>query len=227
MAGLGRKVWGNETLAQPDLQGYLQDQVVMRFANSAARAAAIGAPTEGMVSWLDDVDRLEVHDGTQWRAVPYGAIRGKMWRTGGFSGLLTAGTVYYAMNMEQSRVSGGFTYTDASDVLNVPLDGLYDLEWQGYATGGAAAPGATGVRRTRSGVAAANVANGSWYKGSASVDHQAPFRVDGVPLKAGDSLGLEMIIYGTSGLAYYGITEQTGSHLTATWAAPLAGATPL
>lgn len=66
MAGLGRKTWANEILAQPDLQGYLQDQVVMRFANAAARTAAIPAPTEGMVSWLDDLNRGYVYDGAAW-----------------------------------------------------------------------------------------------------------------------------------------------------------------
>lgn len=69
MAGLGRKVWGNETLSQPDFQGYVQDQVVARFANAAARTAAISAPTEGMLSTLDDTDSLDRHDGSTWVTV--------------------------------------------------------------------------------------------------------------------------------------------------------------
>lgn len=59
MAGLGRKVWTNETLSAPDLQGYLQDQVVQEFDSAAARAAAIPAPWEGVVSYLRDVNRWE------------------------------------------------------------------------------------------------------------------------------------------------------------------------
>jgi len=41
-------------------------RIVMRFVSVAARAAAIPAPTEGMVSWLDDTNRLYVHNGTAW-----------------------------------------------------------------------------------------------------------------------------------------------------------------
>lgn len=60
MAGKGRKVWGRETLASADLQDYLQDQVVMRYPSASARAAAIPTATEGMASYLDDVNALEV-----------------------------------------------------------------------------------------------------------------------------------------------------------------------
>jgi hypothetical protein len=38
----------------------------MRFASTAARDAAIPSPVEGMVSWLNDTNRLYVHTGTAW-----------------------------------------------------------------------------------------------------------------------------------------------------------------
>jgi len=67
MAGAGRKVFQfNEVLTAADVNQYLMDQSVMRFADSAARSSAIGTPTEGMVSWLDDEDQVEVYDGSQW-----------------------------------------------------------------------------------------------------------------------------------------------------------------
>jgi len=67
MAGAGRKVFQfNEILTAVDVNQYLMDQSVMRFADSAARSSAIGTPTEGMVSWLDDEDQVEVYDGSQW-----------------------------------------------------------------------------------------------------------------------------------------------------------------
>jgi hypothetical protein len=37
---------------------------VRTFANAAARTAAIPSPTEGIVSYLNDVDRLDIHNGT-------------------------------------------------------------------------------------------------------------------------------------------------------------------
>jgi hypothetical protein len=42
------------------------DQSVMTFADSAARGSAIPSPTEGMVTYLDDTDALEVFNGTSF-----------------------------------------------------------------------------------------------------------------------------------------------------------------
>ena len=69
MAGLGRKVWAaGDVLAAADVNGYLMDQAVMVFADSAARTSAIGTPTQGMVSYLQDTSSLEVY-GTAWAGV--------------------------------------------------------------------------------------------------------------------------------------------------------------
>ena len=70
MAGLGRKVFAaNEVLTAADVNGYLMDQAIMRFADSAARTTAIGTPTEGMFAYLDDTNQLEVYNGTAWTGV--------------------------------------------------------------------------------------------------------------------------------------------------------------
>lgn len=67
MAGLGRKVFAfNEVLTAADVNGYLMDQSVQRFASAAARETAIPAPSEGMVCYLDDTNQVEVYDGTDW-----------------------------------------------------------------------------------------------------------------------------------------------------------------
>ena len=69
MAGLGRKVWSaGDVVAAADVQGYLQDQSIMVFADSAARTSAIGTPTQGMVSYLQDTSTLQVY-GTAWADV--------------------------------------------------------------------------------------------------------------------------------------------------------------
>ena len=49
--------WGNT----------IRDRTVTPFANVAARTTAIPTPKAGMVTWLDDVKRLEVYNGTVWR----------------------------------------------------------------------------------------------------------------------------------------------------------------
>lgn len=43
---------------------------VMRFASASARGAAITAPVEGMPSYLMDVNRLEIYDGSAWATPP-------------------------------------------------------------------------------------------------------------------------------------------------------------
>jgi hypothetical protein len=58
-----------EVLAAADVNEYLMDQSVMTFADSAARGSAIPSPTEGMVTYLDDTDTLEVFNGTSFTGV--------------------------------------------------------------------------------------------------------------------------------------------------------------
>jgi hypothetical protein len=50
----------------------VRDQVVTPFASAAARASAVTSPLEGMVTYLTDVDRLEVYNGAAWIAVTPG-----------------------------------------------------------------------------------------------------------------------------------------------------------
>ena len=70
MAGLGLKNFGSEVLTSNDVDGYLMQQTVMVFASSAARTSAFTAaslsPSEGMVSYLSDVNQLQVYDGSSW-----------------------------------------------------------------------------------------------------------------------------------------------------------------
>jgi hypothetical protein len=49
-----------------DLNTYLMRQSVMVFASSAARASAITAPNEGMLTWLEDINGFEFYDGAAW-----------------------------------------------------------------------------------------------------------------------------------------------------------------
>lgn len=66
MAGLGKKTFvAGEVLTAADVNGYLMDQAVMVFDDSAARGSAIASPTEGMVSYLKDSDALQIYT-TEW-----------------------------------------------------------------------------------------------------------------------------------------------------------------
>ena len=53
-------------LPASDLNNYLMNQSVIVFANSTARTAAIPSPTEGMLTYLEDTNLLEVYNGSAW-----------------------------------------------------------------------------------------------------------------------------------------------------------------
>lgn len=48
----------------------LEPQLVLQFATAAERASKVSVPSEGMLCWLQDVNRFERHDGTSWIEVP-------------------------------------------------------------------------------------------------------------------------------------------------------------
>ena len=61
-------------LPASDVQTYLMDQSVMVFSSSATRAAALTAPVEGMLTWLQDTNKYENYNGTAWVALGGSAI---------------------------------------------------------------------------------------------------------------------------------------------------------
>ena len=70
MAGAGKKTFvPGDVLTAAQVNDYLMDQSVMRFSGSAARAASITAPTEGMVTYLDNTNRLYIYDGAAWQEI--------------------------------------------------------------------------------------------------------------------------------------------------------------
>lgn len=70
-----------QTLGQGIVDG-LTPKVVMTFASAVVRGATIKKPTAGMVTWLKDVGRLEVYDGSAWVAFGYGV---NTWKTVGLA----------------------------------------------------------------------------------------------------------------------------------------------
>ena len=64
-----RKVFvANEILTAGAVNTNLMDQAVMVFADAAARTAALGSPSEGMVTYLEDTDSLQLYT-TSWGPV--------------------------------------------------------------------------------------------------------------------------------------------------------------
>jgi hypothetical protein len=73
MAGLGRKTFtAGDILTAAQVQGYLQDQAIMVFTNSASRGSAIASPSQGMFSYLTSDSTLYTYDGSAWVAFTSG-----------------------------------------------------------------------------------------------------------------------------------------------------------
>lgn len=77
-AGLGYKEFATgDVLTAADANGYLASQVVMVFADAAARTAAITSPQEGMISYLKSTDATQYYSGSAWANIA-GAAGGKV-----------------------------------------------------------------------------------------------------------------------------------------------------
>jgi hypothetical protein len=67
LAGAGFKVFQDgSVLTASEVQGYMMDQMIMVFADSTARDAAITAPSEGMFAFTKSDDQLRFYNGTSW-----------------------------------------------------------------------------------------------------------------------------------------------------------------
>jgi hypothetical protein len=71
MAGAGYKLFATgDVLTAAQVNTYLNEQTVMVFADSAARTSALsGVLAEGMMSYLQDTNAVEVYNGTAWVGV--------------------------------------------------------------------------------------------------------------------------------------------------------------
>jgi hypothetical protein len=69
------KVFTNgSVLNASEINDNLMNQSVMVFSNSTARAAALTAPVEGMLTWLQDTNKYENYNGSAWVALGGSAI---------------------------------------------------------------------------------------------------------------------------------------------------------
>lgn len=192
------------------------------------------SPVEGDTFRRTDLGYTARYDGTLWIPLGETAVYGKLWRSLGFSGAMTAGTDY-AVVADTHRVAGGVTAvhdtsgTAFSNVfgnsLTIPLDGLYRLNVRPYATGGSPPYDMTFyAMRNRAATADAAIVTTVVYKPDAQ--DQMTSVQDVVPLKAGDKLALRANA-SVTGANYWGLGETTGVSLGVYFLGPLNGATPV
>lgn len=89
MAGAGFKVYATgDLITATEFNTFLQEQVIMVFANSTARDSAVSSPSEGMFCFLKDTDTLQFYSGSTWASfIGEGDITGVTITTGSTSGL--------------------------------------------------------------------------------------------------------------------------------------------
>ena len=89
MAGAGFKVYATgDLITASDFNTFIQEQVVMVFADSSARDSAVSSPSEGMFCFLKDSDTLQFYSGSSWTSfIGEGDITGVTITTSATSGV--------------------------------------------------------------------------------------------------------------------------------------------
>jgi hypothetical protein len=119
MAGLGWKQFNSgEVLTAANLQGYAVDQSVMSFATSAARTSALAAPSEGMVTYLADDDRIEIYDGTAYKIV---YLPPTSYVPTATNYTRTSGSLYYSVAGHTMFISGRIVVSAVSGIITFSL----------------------------------------------------------------------------------------------------------
>jgi hypothetical protein len=121
MAGAGYKLFQTgDVLTAAQVNTYLNEQTVMVFASAAARTSALTSVlAEGMVSYLQDTNAVEVYDGSAWVSIgASGDITGVTTGTdSGLTGGVTSGTANLKLKLEFDAETGT-TYTLVAGNLN-------------------------------------------------------------------------------------------------------------
>jgi hypothetical protein len=172
-----------------DVNTYLMDQSVMTFGGTAARGSAITEPVEGMVTYLEDSNSLQLWDGGSWTAAG-GVSSGNAIINGAFEinqrqfSSSTANANYHFDRWRQDNVGG--TVTASS---------------QAFTLGAAPVAGYEGTNFLRTVVA-----------GQSAADHYALAnqRIEGVRTFAGQTVTISFFAKAATGTPKIGVGVSQG-----------------
>lgn len=101
-----------DVLTAAAANGYLASQVVMVFADAAARTAAIASPQEGMFSYLKDTNATEYYTGSSWTALGGGGLssplttKGDIWGYSTTNARVPVGTNGQVLTADSTAATG-------------------------------------------------------------------------------------------------------------------------
>jgi len=124
---LSWKIWDQgEVVEAGDFQEFIQDQVVQSYPSASVRATTLGtAVAEGMISYREDANVVEVYDGTDWVGIGTegditGVTAGTALTGGGVTGDVTLDVDLTAIQIPASQLTD---VTASAAELNI-LDGV-------------------------------------------------------------------------------------------------------
>lgn len=141
MAGAGFKVYATgDLITATEFNTYLQEQVIMVFADSSARDSAVSSPSEGMFCYLKDTNALQFYNGSSWASfIGEGDITGVTITTAATSGLsggatATSGAFSSTLVIAPAQATSGTVTTsdiilfgDADDSNNLKRTTVADI----------------------------------------------------------------------------------------------------
>jgi hypothetical protein len=161
-AGLGYKEFATgDVLTAALANGYLASQVVMVFADAAARTSAITSPQEGMFSYLKDTNATEYYSGSAWTAIGGGGGGGKVLQV--VSATTTTATSSSSTTLADTTLTATITPTSATSKVLVLVNQNGILRTDGNANS------ALTLKLLRGATVISQIADTSVYTGTALV----------------------------------------------------------
>jgi hypothetical protein len=169
------KVFTNGSVLQAsEINDNLMRQSVMVFSNAAARTAAITSPIEGMLTWLEDVNRYEFYNGTAWVSDNTGLVQLASQTFTGVSSV-AFNTLFSDLYRDYQFIYQGSASSTGNDLLFRYRSGVTDNTTSDYFSASVRITNAAGPTRNYGGGTSAIVATFGNVANTFSLTMSNPF----------------------------------------------------